>query len=75
MSYLETSHSKELYLTQKLSKKAENTRINAKISLDWFDKFCLGKYENRHQEQIITYLVNLNEDGKQQKFKSALFSI
>ena len=75
MSYLETSHSKELYLTQKLSKKAENTRINAKISLDWFDKFCLGKYENRSQEQIIIDLVSLNEDGKQQKFKSALFSM
>jgi len=43
--------------------------------MDWFDKFCLGKYENCPQEKIITDLIKLNENGKQQRFKSALFSM
>mgnify|MGYP000344922469 CR=1 FL=1 len=43
--------------------------------MDWFDKFCLGKYVNRPQEQIIIDLIELNENGKQQRFKSALFSM
>lgn len=61
LSYLETQLSKELYLTQKLSKKAEDTQINAEIPMDWFDKFCIGNYENRPQEQITVDLIKINE--------------
>ena len=61
MSYLDTALTRESY-SNDISTKSHSHRVNSRIALDWFEKFCLGKFDGKTMTVILA-------DSMSQKYK------
>jgi len=60
MSYLDKPLTRESYF-EHISTKSHSHIVNCRIALDWFEKFCLGKFDGKTMSVIL-------EDSMKQKY-------
>lgn len=58
MSYLDKPLTRESY-NEHISNKSRSLKVNSRIALDWFDKFCVGKYDGKNESVILKDLLDI----------------
>ena len=61
MSYLDKPLTRESYF-EHISTKSKSHKVNTRIALDWFDKFCIGQFDGKIEKTIL-------EDSLKQKYE------
>ncbi len=60
MSYLDKPLTRKSYF-EHIGNKSRSHKVNTRISLDWFEKFCIGKFNGKTEKVIL-------EDSLKQKY-------
>lgn len=73
MSYLDKPLNRESYF-EHISTKSKSHKTNSGIAIDWFDKFCIGRFDGKNEKTILTDLLELKFKD-QQKFTKNVFGV
>lgn len=73
MSYLDKPLTRESY-NEHISTKSHSHKKNSKIAIDWFDKFCIGRFDGKTEKLILTDLLKLKYENPQ-RFTKNIFDL
>jgi len=59
---------------QHISSKSRSHKVNTKIALDWFDKFCIGQFDGKTEKTVLEDLMKQKEKNSQ-RFPKNLFGL
>ena len=73
MSYLDKPLNRESY-NEHISTKSQSHKTNSRIALNWFDKFCIGRFDGKSMQTILTDLLEIKYKD-QQKFTKNVYGL
>jgi len=71
--YLDRPLNKESFFNH-ISSKSHAHKVNIKIAIDWFEKFCLGKFDGKSMSTILSDSMD-QKNKEPQKHSQNLFSL
>jgi len=73
VSYLDKPLTRESYF-EHIRNKSRSHKVNTRISLDWFEKFCIGQFGGKTMKMILEDSMKQKNDNAQRHSKN-LFSL
>jgi len=73
VSYLDKPLTRESYF-EHIRSKSRSHKVNTRISLDWFEKFCIGQFNGKTEKIILEDSLKQKYDNPQRHLKN-LFSL
>ena len=69
MSYLDKPLTRESYF-EHISNKSHSHKVNTRIALDWFEKFCLGRFDGKTMDIVLKDLIKQKYEEPQRHVKN-----